>query len=92
VPHAQIGAYDDMWGTNVNVMAAAADDWGKATLTLRPGSHYAIGTWAMLPDRSWGCAEPVEVDTNDPSLPTVLQLNHHESNCNQFRKTPAKAN
>jgi hypothetical protein len=92
VPHAQIAAYDDMWGTNLNVMAATADDWGKATLTLRPRSHYAIGTWAMLPDRSWGCAEPVEVDTNAPPLPKVLQLNHHEGNCNQFRKAPAKAN
>lgn len=91
VPEALITVYDDIWGTNSNVMAARADAGGKATLTLRPDSHYIIGTSATLSDLSWGCAEPLEVDTSAPLLPQVLQLNHHEGNCNELRKAPAKA-
>jgi protocatechuate 3,4-dioxygenase beta subunit len=91
VPNALIAVYDDMWGLNLNVMAATADELGKATLTLRPDSHYVLGTSVMLSDRSWGCAEPVEVDTKGSPTPKVIKLNHHESNCKQFRKSSAEA-
>ena len=42
---------------------------GKATIVLRPGSHYDIEAVANRPDFSQACAEPLGVDVHPQSAP-----------------------
>ena len=86
VPHAEILAYDDMWENSVTPAMASADAHGKATVTLRPGSHYDIEAVVAMPDSSQACAEPLGVDAHEQPAPLVLVLSHHTGNCTQFRK------
>ena len=86
VSHAQILAYDDIWENPVTPLMASADEHGKATVTLRPGSHYDIEALATLPDSSQDCAEPLGVDAHGQPAPLVLVLSHHIGNCTPFRK------
>jgi hypothetical protein len=86
VPHAEILAYDNMWDDSVTPAMADADEHGKASVTLRPGSHYDIEGLVNLPDSSQACAEPVGVDVRDQPAHVVLVLSHHIGNCSQFKK------
>jgi hypothetical protein len=86
VSHAEIAAYDDMWESSITLVTADADEHGKATITLRPGSHYDIEAVVNLPDSSQACAEPLGVDVHDHPGPLVLVLSHHFGNCMQFKK------
>jgi len=86
VSHAEIVAYDDMWENSVTPLTADADEHGKATITLRHGSHYDIEAVVNLPDFSQACAEPLGVDAHDRPAPLVLVLSHHVGNCLQFKK------
>ncbi len=86
VDHAEIVARDDIWESSVTPLMATADANGKATLTLRPGSHYDIEVYVNLPDFSQACAEPVGVDARNPLTPLVFVLSHHVGNCLPFKK------
>ncbi len=86
VPHADIFAYDDVWENAATPIMATADENGKATVALRPGSHYDIEASVDLPDFSQACAEPVHVDAHDQPARVVLILSHHFGNCLQFKK------
>lgn len=93
VPHAEIIAADDMWENSVTLLSATADQNGKATITLRPGSHYDIEAVVDLPDLTQACAEPLAVDAKavqDAPAPLVLKLSHPIGNCLQFKKPPGK--
>jgi len=90
VPHAEIIASDDMWVNSVTPLSATADENGKATITLRPGSRYDIEAVVNLPDFTQACAEPLTVDAkaaHDPPAPLVLKLSHPIGNCMQFKKS-----
>ena len=89
VSHAQIIAYDNMWENTVTPVTADTDEHGKATITLRPGSHYDIEAVVSLPDSSQACAEPLGVDAHDHPAPLILVLSHHVGNCMQFKKPRA---
>jgi hypothetical protein len=75
-----------MWENSVTPAMASADEHGKATVTLRPGSHYDIEAVVAMPDSSQACAEPLGVDAHEQPAPLVLVLSHHIGNCTQFRK------
>ncbi len=86
VPHAEIIAYDDIWENSVTPLTATADEGGRATVILRPGSHYDIEAVVDLPDFSQACAEPIGLDVQDHQAPMILLLSHQIGNCLQFRK------
>jgi protocatechuate 3,4-dioxygenase beta subunit len=86
VSHAAIVVYDETWENLVTAVSADADEHGKATITLRSGSHYDIEAVATSPDSSQACAEPLRVDAEDRPVPLVLVLSHHAGNCLQFKK------
>ncbi len=86
VSHAEILAYDDLWESSVTPAMATADENGKATIVLRPGSHYDIEAVANRPDFSQACAEPLGVDVHPQSAPLVLVLRHDFGNCTPFKK------
>jgi len=86
VPHAEIFAYDDIWENSVMPVIAAADDDGKAKLTLRPGLHYDIVAVAQSPESSQSCAEPASVDVRDQTPAVQLVITHPIGNCIQFKK------
>jgi hypothetical protein len=85
-PKAEVIAYDDIWENSVTPLMATADENGKASLTLRPGSHYDIEGVVNSPDFSQACAEPAAVDVRDHSDPVVLIVSHHVGNCLTFKK------
>jgi hypothetical protein len=87
VAHAQILADDTMWENSVTSLNVTADENGKATVTLRPGSHYDIEALVNLPDFTQACAEPATVEARgEPGL-VVLRLSHPFGNCMPFKKT-----
>jgi protocatechuate 3,4-dioxygenase beta subunit len=88
VPHADVVAYDGIWGLSVTPLMATADESGKANVTLRPDSHYDIEAVVNLSDSSQACAEPVGVNTHDSPAPVILMLSHHVGNCMQFKMPP----
>jgi hypothetical protein len=87
VSRAEIVAYDDLWETTSPTPAmASADEHGKATIVLRPGSHYDIEAVVNLPNFSQACAEPLGVDVHPQPAPLVLVLRHDFGNCTPFKK------
>jgi Tissue inhibitor of metalloproteinase len=86
VAHAEILAADDMWENSPTPLMATADENGKATVTLRPGSHYDIEAIENLPDFTQACAEPQAVEARGEPGPVVLKLSHPFGNCMPFKK------
>ena len=90
VPDARIAAYDDMWENSVTPVTVNTDKQGKATVVLRPGSHYDVVAWASSPGPGQSCAEPLGVDAREGVAPLLLVLSHRFGNCLQFKKRSAQ--
>jgi hypothetical protein len=90
VPNARIAAYDDMWENSVTPVTVNTDTKGKATVVLRPGSHYDVVAWASSPGPGQSCAEPLGVDAREGVEPLRLVLSHRFGNCLQFKKRSAQ--
>jgi hypothetical protein len=86
VAHAEIIAEDAMWENSATPLTATADDKGRVTVMLRPGSHYDIEAVVNLPDFTQACAEPQAVDARGEPAPLVLKLSHPVGNCMPFKK------
>lgn len=86
VAHAEILAEDAMWENSVTPLMATADENGKATVMLRPGSHYDIEAIVNLPDFTQACAEPQGVEARGEPGPLMLKLSHPFGNCRPFKK------
>jgi len=86
VAHAEIIAWDAMWENSVTSLTATADENGKATVMLRPGSHYDIEASVNLPDLTQACAEPQALDARGQPGPMVMKLSHPFGNCMPFKK------
>jgi hypothetical protein len=90
VAHAEIIAEDAMWENSPTPLTATADENGKATVMLRPGSHYDIEALENLPDFTQACAEPQGVDAKGQPGPVVMKLSHPFGNCMPFKKMTEK--
>jgi hypothetical protein len=86
VVHAEILAEDAMWENSPTPITATADENGKATIMLRPGSRYEIEALVNLPDFSQACAEPQTVEARGEPGPMVMKLSHPFGNCMPFKK------